>query len=94
MEISAFQDLMHKIYFDKDNRRGVSRTFLWLMEELGELAEEIRKGDFTGKQMEMADCLAWLTSLANLMGINLEKALKIYEKGCPKCGAIPCVCPR
>ena len=92
MEITEFQDLMHKIYFDKDNRRGINQTFLWLIEEIGELAEEIRKKNTSGYHKEFADCLAWLASLANLLGVNLEDGLKEYEKGCPKCGKIPCEC--
>ena len=92
MKISEFQNLMHKIYFDKDSRRGIDPTFIWLIEEIGELAEETRKKNKSGCQRELADCFAWLTSLANLLGVNLEDALKEYEKGCPKCGKIPCEC--
>lgn len=94
MEISEFQELMYKIYFSKDSQRGVSQTFLWLIEELGELAKEIRKGEVSGYQREFADCLAWLASLANLLGVNLEEGIKKYEKGCPKCGKIPCGCKK
>ncbi|MDQ3991140.1 MAG: pyrophosphohydrolase, partial [Actinomycetota bacterium] len=35
---------------------------------------------------------AWLTSLANLLGVDLEAAAARYMDGCPKCGEIPCVC--
>ena len=86
MEIKEFQNLMNRIYFNRDNRRGINQSFLWLIEEIGELAKEVRKEDVTAYQKEFADCFAWLTSLANLLGVNLEDALKIYEKGCPKCG--------
>lgn len=92
MEISEFQEWMRKIYFTKDSQKGANLSFLWLIEEIGELAHEIRGKNISGCQREFADCFAWLVSLANLLGVNLEEALKIYEKGCPKCGKTPCKC--
>ena len=41
---------------------------------------------------EFGDVLAWLGSLANLAGVDLEEAAARYANGCPKCGAIPCGC--
>jgi NTP pyrophosphatase (non-canonical NTP hydrolase) len=41
---------------------------------------------------EFGDVLAWLGSLANLAGVDLEQAAGRYASGCPKCGAIPCGC--
>ena len=92
MQISEFQNLMHKIYFAKDSSRGIAGTYLWLIEELGELAEEIRKKDKEALKREFSDSFAWLASLANLLGVNLEETIKVYENGCPKCGKIPCRC--
>ena len=43
MEIREFQQLIRDIYFQKDNQRGVQGTFLWFVEEVGELAEAIGK---------------------------------------------------
>ena len=42
---------------------------------------------------EFADVLAWLASLANSAGIDLETAaLEKYNHKCPKCGYSPCRC--
>jgi NTP pyrophosphatase (non-canonical NTP hydrolase) len=41
----------------------------------------------------MADVLAWLATLANIRGIELEEAvMRKYGHGCPDCQAIPCTC--
>ena len=41
--IAEFQKLIHRMYFDKDDQRGISGTFMWLMEEMGELASDLRE---------------------------------------------------
>jgi NTP pyrophosphatase (non-canonical NTP hydrolase) len=44
-------------------------------------------------QKELADVLAWLASLANTIGVDLETAaLEKYKHKCPKCGHCPCRC--
>ena len=94
MEIREFQEQIRQTYFDRDNRRGVEKNFLWFTEEVGELAEAIRKRDQKGMEEEMADVLAWLSTLANLMNLDLEKAaLKKYGSGCSRCQQSPCNCP-
>lgn len=92
MEIKEFQDLLRKIYYPRDKRRGVSRTFVWFVEEIGELAKLLREGKKGKYQEEIGDVLAWLVSLANLVGVDMERAARKYEQGCPKCGRIPCEC--
>ncbi len=93
MEIREFQEMIEEIYFHKDSKRGVEKTFLWFIEEVGELSEAIRKGDREGMEEEFADVLAWLSSLANLLGIDLEEAAKKKYPGvCPYCGKKPCEC--
>jgi NTP pyrophosphatase (non-canonical NTP hydrolase) len=60
------------------------------MEEVGEVARALRgDGDL---EHEFGDVLAWVGSLANLAGVDLERAAARYANGCPKCGAIPCEC--
>ncbi|MCK4352865.1 nucleotide pyrophosphohydrolase [candidate division WOR-3 bacterium] len=90
MKIKKFQSLIYDIYYDKDAGRGLRATFTWFIEEVGELARAMR----TDKNLEeeFADVCAWLFSLANIKGIDLEKAVKRYANGCPKCGKIPCIC--
>lgn len=92
MEISEFQALIHKIYGEKDQRRGVDKTFVWFIEEIGELARALHRGDEKALAEEFADCLAWLVTLANLHGIALEDAIKKYQNVCNRCHASPCQC--
>lgn len=92
MRLSEFQDLIDATYRAKDSARGVDRTFLWFVEEVGELAEAIRHGSEAERKAEFADVLAWLTTLATLTGIRLEDAAAKYAGGCPRCHGIPCQC--
>ncbi len=94
MTIQKFQKQIEDIYFTRDAERGVPLTFTWFVEEVGELAKEIRKQpqDIERLREEFADVLAWLTTLASLLGISLEDAAQIYAVGCPKCNATPCGC--
>jgi len=97
MKISAFQKIIENIYFERDSKRGVDKTFVWFVEEVGELAKEIRRlhthsENQTRLKEEFADVLAWLTTLASLLDIDLEEAAHIYSNGCPKCHRTPCDC--
>lgn len=81
------------MYGRKDAARGDSATFLWLAEEFGELATAVRAGTTDELAAEMADVLAWLVTLANVRGIDLEAAvLRKYGRTCPGCGASICQC--
>jgi NTP pyrophosphatase (non-canonical NTP hydrolase) len=93
MEIKEFQRKIDETYGDKDRRRGLWPTFGWLVEEIGELAKALRRGDKGELAGEFADAAAWLFTVANLAGIDMEDALRKYESGCPKCGRTPCECP-
>ena len=95
MKISDFQKLMRELYFHRDSERGINRTFIWLVEEIGELANLIKyeKIEKTHISEEIADIIAWTNSLANLLDINIEKALsEKYPKTCIKCNSSPCQC--
>lgn len=94
MTIQKFQKQIEDIYFKRDAERGVPLTFTWFVEEVGELAKEIRKQpqDMERLREEFSDVLAWLSTLASLLGISLEDAAKIYAEGCPKCKTTPCNC--
>ena len=92
MQISAFQDLMARTYGERDRARGPAATVAWLAEELGELAQAVRKGDDDARLHELGDVLAWLASLAGQLGLSLEDAAARYADGCPRCGSIPCRC--
>lgn len=88
-----FQRLIREMYFEKDAARGVDGTFMWLMEEVGELAAALREGTRAEQAAEFADVLAWLTTIANVAGIDLAAALEQkYGTGCPGCGQLVCTC--
>ena len=92
MEISKFQQLMADTYGEADTNRGIPATIAWLTEELGELAQAVRKGTVEQQKHEMSDVLAWLASLANQLDLDLSECVDRYASGCPKCGQIPCSC--
>ncbi len=93
MDLAAFQRLIDDTYGARDRARGVPSTVAWLTEELGELAQAVRKGTREEQVHELGDVLAWVTSLAGQLGISLDEAIARYAQGCPRCGAQPCRCP-
>lgn len=92
MEIGRFQELMARTYGDQDRGRGLPASVAWLAEEVGELAQAVRKGDDEARLHELGDVLAWLASIAEQLGLSLEEAAARYADGCPRCGATPCAC--
>ncbi len=91
MKISEFQKMISEIYINRDRKRGVEKTMLWVVEEVGELAEAVRKGTNVGE--EIADVMAWLVSLANLLDVDVEsEIIKKYPGYCIRCGKKPCEC--
>lgn len=91
--IREFQQLIERIYLEKDRKRGIPADIAWLVEEIGELARALRKGSRVEAEGEFADALAWLCTLASIAGVDLEQvAAGKYSKGCPKCQRTPCVC--
>lgn len=92
MDLNQYQEIIKKIYFQKDSKRGLDKTFNWLIEEIGEFSRAIRKKDKKKMKEEFADCLAWLLSVGSILGIDAEEAMGKYSHGCPKCGALPCRC--
>jgi NTP pyrophosphatase (non-canonical NTP hydrolase) len=93
VDLAKLQRLIESTYGDRDRARGVPSSVAWLAEEVGELAQAVRKGTPEQQQAEFADVLAWVASLANQMGIDLSAAIERYAAGCPRCQAIPCGCP-
>jgi NTP pyrophosphatase (non-canonical NTP hydrolase) len=92
MDIAALQDVIERTYGSRDRVRGVPATVAWLCEEVGELAQAVRKGSPAQQAHEFADVLAWVATLANQMGIDLTAAIQRYANGCPRCHALPCSC--
>ena len=92
MEIAHFQRLMSETYRDADDARGIPATVAWLAEEVGELAQAVRKGTHEQQVHEFGDVLAWVVSLANQTDVDLAAALQRFADGCPRCASIPCRC--
>ena len=92
MDISELQATLRRTYYQRDSKRGRDATFRWLTEEVGELARALRHGDQDELALEFSDVLAWLASLANLSGVDLEEAMARYAHECPKCEHSPCTC--
>ena len=93
MEIEEFQAVIARTYGERDRARGRAATVAWLCEEMGELAQAVRKGTPEQQLHELGDVLAWLASLAHQLDLSLEEAVSRYATGCPRCGALPCACP-
>jgi NTP pyrophosphatase (non-canonical NTP hydrolase) len=88
-----FQRLIRDMYFEKDVARGIDGTFMWLMEEVGELAAALRNGTHEERLGEFADVIAWLATIANVAGVDLSEAIaRKYGAGCPGCGKFVCTC--
>lgn len=78
MKITEFQEFIREKYHARDKERGTSATFLWFIEEVGELASALAGDDEYNKEEEFADVLAWLCTLANINDIDLNKAIEKY----------------
>jgi NTP pyrophosphatase (non-canonical NTP hydrolase) len=85
--------MMKRLYFHRDSKRGIAGTYSWLTDEVRELGEALNDNDKEALEREFADVIAWLASLANVTGVDLERsALDKYTNRCPKCKHSPCEC--
>ncbi|HDZ22594.1 hypothetical protein LCGC14_0660740 [marine sediment metagenome] len=78
MTIREFQKFIHKQYYPRDSERGTPGTFMWFVEEVGELASALAGDDQKNKEEEFADVLAWLCTLANINDVDLAEAIEKY----------------
>lgn len=92
MDLADLQASIERTYGDRDRERGVSATVAWLAEEIGELAQAVRKGTRDDQLHEFGDVVAWVATLANQQGIDLNEAVARFAETCPKCSASPCEC--
>lgn len=82
--LSDFQGHIRERYYKTDKARGTPGTFMWFVEEVGELATALHKkageggGTSGGEDLEgeFADVLAWLCTLANINDVDLEEAVR------------------
>ncbi len=95
MDSQEAQNLIRRIYYTRDKKRGIEHTLLRTFQELAELSDAINKEKPMQEiQDELADVYAWVLSIANLLGIDVGGALlKKYNNACSRCGKAPCVCP-
>lgn len=96
--LAGFQDHIRAKYYEQDNNRGTPGTFMWFVEEVGELATTLQKvrgeggktsGGSTQEDLEgeFADVLAWLCTLANINDVDLAEAVRrkyLSEDGGPE----------
>jgi len=92
VDLAELQDVIERTYGHHDRARGVPGTVAWLAEEVGELAQAVRKGTRAQIEHEFSDVLAWVATLANLVDVDLRAVVDRYRDGCPKCGSLPCTC--
>ena len=92
MDLRELQAVIEQTFGDRDRDRGVPASVAWLAEEVGELAQAVRKGTHEQRVHEFADVIAWVATLANQLGVDLTEAVERYARGCPRCGSIPCAC--
>ncbi|UCE86666.1 MAG: nucleotide pyrophosphohydrolase [Deltaproteobacteria bacterium] len=74
--IQAFQQHIRDRYYETDRARGTPATFMWLIEEVGELATALHGDDPANLEGEFADVLAWLCTLANINDVDLARAVQ------------------
>ena len=71
MHISEFQQIISEKYKKRDLQRGIPGTFMWFIEEVGELATALASDDAKNKEEEFADVFAWLCTLSNISDVDL-----------------------
>jgi NTP pyrophosphatase (non-canonical NTP hydrolase) len=94
LRIRDFQAAIDRTYGEKDRSRGLAGTFMWFVEEVGEMARALKRREADPENLleEFSDVLAWLATLASAAGVDLEAAALRYAQGCPRCAAMPCAC--
>ncbi len=74
MELREAQRIIDEFYGERDRERSVWKNLVWLGEEVGELFKAVRENE--GIEEEIADVFAWLLSVANVLGIDIEEAFR------------------
>lgn len=92
MDLATFQKTIRDTYGTQDRDRGIDATFGWFVEEVGELSRALRRQGHEERVHEFSDVLAWLVTLADMAGVDMEEAAARYADGCPKCSSLPCTC--
>jgi NTP pyrophosphatase (non-canonical NTP hydrolase) len=93
LSLAQLQARIEATFGERDRARGVDGTFRWWVEEVGEVAKALRRRDPAELEHELGDALAWLVSVANAVGVDLDRAVARFANGCPRCHHSPCTCP-
>ncbi|HZD00179.1 MAG TPA: MazG nucleotide pyrophosphohydrolase domain-containing protein, partial [Actinomycetes bacterium] len=93
LSLAELQARIEVTFGERDRARGVDGTFRWWVEEVGEVAKALRRRDPAELEHELGDALAWLVSVANAVGVRLDRAVARFAAGCPRCHHSPCTCP-
>ncbi|HEX4796537.1 MAG TPA: MazG nucleotide pyrophosphohydrolase domain-containing protein [Humisphaera sp.] len=75
LSLREFQKHIADRYESADRARGTPGTFLWFIEEVGELATALHGNDRANLEEEFADVVAWLCTLANINDVDLTAAV-------------------
>ncbi len=75
LTLAAFQKHISEKYESVDRARGPAKTFVWFVEEVGELASAVNGDDRANLEEEFADVLAWLCTMANICDVDLTAAV-------------------
>ncbi|XMB85659.1 MazG nucleotide pyrophosphohydrolase domain-containing protein [Mycoplasmatota bacterium WC44] len=84
-KISEFQNFIRERDHYPEYKTEVMLKFV---EEVGELANEVRKGSFNGLtqeirdniKLELYDCLHYVAAIANIYDIDLNESIELKEK--------------
>ena len=93
MDLAQLQAVIESTFGARDRARGVPSTVAWLAEELGELAQAVRKGTPEQQAHEFADVLSWVAPLANQMDIDLAAAIAGDADLGQRWAGMPCAFP-
>jgi len=75
LTLREFQKHISERYESTDRARGTPGTFLWFIEEVGELATALHGNNRANLEEEFADVIAWLCTLANINDVDLADAV-------------------
>lgn len=98
--LHQLQTHLEELYGKNNQSRSIRDAMLRLFAEVAEIlphtlmqqTEDVRQ-TLPGYYEEAADALAWLIAIANMLHIDLEKAVcTVYAHGCSVCRKKPCTC--
>jgi len=85
MDLGEIRRRIKEKYYEIDSKSGELFLLAVLFEEVGELAEAVRKREIMAIEEELADVLFMVLSLANLFDVDVEgKLVEKYLKGDPR----------